>query len=63
MNENACQGALMTRTHQDEEANVYESPYQTGIVMNNTKRQDMKDNTHPEMDDDTVRLRGPQDVD
>ena len=51
--ENTCQEVPMTRTHQEDgRAHVYETPYQTGIVMNNTHRQEMKDKNHLETVDD-----------
>ena len=49
MNEDTCQGILMTRTHQDGKAHVYENPYQTGIMMNNTNRKKMKVKDHLEV--------------
>ena len=50
VNENTYQGVLMTRTHQDGKAHVYEPPYQTGIVINTTHRQEMKEDERREED-------------
>ena len=49
MNENTYQEVMMTRTHQEDgKAYVCETTYQTGIMMNDTYQQEMKDKDHPE---------------